>query len=411
MPLMKSRSPKAFEHNVKAEMRAGKPQPQALAISYSVKRKAPKKKASGGTVESGSRDMNMADGGMVNAKNQKRPMPDQTHDDSAMVSRNSSRKSNGEDGWTQSPTVKQAQDNNGRKVMPIKKPKMVPSNAFSTRLRDEEDDLQASAKPAPYGEQPPEHDNEMDAAMRGQGPKVEDEHSTHRKPYAKGGMASAKYNDPMEDDQPSMDEGASMAMSRNEMDADMEGSSPDMEDEHSTGRKPYAGGGKIGDALDNIHDELDMNPAHDKHTADDSEMQPEDEEEMEHHDSIAAAIMAKRDRLHAMVDSGAMDEDHAANAMAEGGRILSKGSWDTHESADQADLSRNADEDANEEDQMSFGALRKENYSESEGLAQLDNPKDSAQHGDTEEEDSENRHDMVSRIMSKMNRQRQFKAR
>ena len=40
MPLKKSSSKKAFEHNVKAEMRAGKSPKQALAIAYSVKRKA-----------------------------------------------------------------------------------------------------------------------------------------------------------------------------------------------------------------------------------------------------------------------------------------------------------------------------------------------------------------------------------
>jgi len=43
MPLIKSKSNKAFQHNVKAEMKAGKPKKQALAIAYSVKRKAKKK--------------------------------------------------------------------------------------------------------------------------------------------------------------------------------------------------------------------------------------------------------------------------------------------------------------------------------------------------------------------------------
>ena len=40
MPLKKSKSEKAFKSNVKAEMKAGKPQRQALAIAYSVKREA-----------------------------------------------------------------------------------------------------------------------------------------------------------------------------------------------------------------------------------------------------------------------------------------------------------------------------------------------------------------------------------
>lgn len=40
MPLKKSTSQKAFKSNIKAEMKAGKPVKQAVAIAYSVKRKA-----------------------------------------------------------------------------------------------------------------------------------------------------------------------------------------------------------------------------------------------------------------------------------------------------------------------------------------------------------------------------------
>jgi len=43
MPLKKSTSRKAFSENVKAEMAAGKPQKQAVAIAYSVKRRAGKR--------------------------------------------------------------------------------------------------------------------------------------------------------------------------------------------------------------------------------------------------------------------------------------------------------------------------------------------------------------------------------
>lgn len=43
MPLKKSASKKAFKSNLKAELKAGKPKKQALAISYSVQRKAKKK--------------------------------------------------------------------------------------------------------------------------------------------------------------------------------------------------------------------------------------------------------------------------------------------------------------------------------------------------------------------------------
>lgn len=43
MPLVKSSSKNAFRKNVKAEIAAGKPPKQAVAIAYSVKREAAKK--------------------------------------------------------------------------------------------------------------------------------------------------------------------------------------------------------------------------------------------------------------------------------------------------------------------------------------------------------------------------------
>lgn len=43
MPLVKSTSKEAFRKNVKAEIKAGKPQKQAVAIAYSVKRETAKK--------------------------------------------------------------------------------------------------------------------------------------------------------------------------------------------------------------------------------------------------------------------------------------------------------------------------------------------------------------------------------
>ena len=45
MPLVKSKSDAAFRKNVKADIGAGKPVKQAVAIAYSVKREAAKKPA------------------------------------------------------------------------------------------------------------------------------------------------------------------------------------------------------------------------------------------------------------------------------------------------------------------------------------------------------------------------------
>lgn len=40
MPLKKSSSQRAFVSNIKTEIKSGKPQKQAVAIAYSVKRKS-----------------------------------------------------------------------------------------------------------------------------------------------------------------------------------------------------------------------------------------------------------------------------------------------------------------------------------------------------------------------------------
>lgn len=50
MPLIKGKSEKSFKHNIEAEMNAGKPQKQSLAIAYAMKRKA-QHKASGGLTD------------------------------------------------------------------------------------------------------------------------------------------------------------------------------------------------------------------------------------------------------------------------------------------------------------------------------------------------------------------------
>jgi len=44
MPLKKGKSKKTFVENIKTEIKSGKPQKQAVAIAYSVKRKSSKRK-------------------------------------------------------------------------------------------------------------------------------------------------------------------------------------------------------------------------------------------------------------------------------------------------------------------------------------------------------------------------------
>jgi len=60
MPLVKSGSKKAFSENIRREMQAGKPQKQAVAIAYSVKRRAG---GNGGILRAASRSARRKRGG------------------------------------------------------------------------------------------------------------------------------------------------------------------------------------------------------------------------------------------------------------------------------------------------------------------------------------------------------------
>lgn len=349
MPLIQSKSKKAFSDNVSTEMDSGKPQKQALAIAYGVKRKPKRKK--------------MADGGPVSAKTESRPMPDQTANDSTMASQNASKKPLANADWTGQPTTAQAQSNNGRTVKRIKHPSMVPSDVFSTRLRDQEDDLQSSAPTGTMGEQPPKADNEEDAAKSG--PEIA---ALHMKRMAEGGMInkevsmSAAEDDGVEHPSGLEEDDDQMRPSEDEYMANhfAQGGTPMTEDMASRPDKGWgaiivrpnsggAGGGTKGLMM-----------------ADGGNIDEEDE--IEHAASVAAAIMAKR------------------KMMANGGSV---------------DLSQNADEEPNNEDQMSFNALRKENYSESEGLSDLDYDTDMSMSPEHEPVDV---HDgnMVDKIRRKM---------
>lgn len=367
MPLIPSKSKKAFSKNVETEMEHGKPQKQSLAIAFNVKRKAGKKK--------------YAEGGKVNesAASEHRPMPEEKDKDAAMVSRNSGDKAPKQDSWVGQPTTAQAQSNNGRMVKPIKRPSMVPSNAFSTRMYGEEADLEMSAKPGPYGEQPPKHDDEEGPDR--QGPSTPD---LKLKRMAKGGMINdevsmhdaeedmVEHPAGLEEDDDQMRPSEDEYMAGHFAKGGIIDQEPAREDKGWGAVILKADGGEVTKRRDSLNSE---EPIHDKEYH-------SDEEALDHHMSMAAAIMAKK------------------RMMAKGGEILSHDSIYSDDS-DQVDLSRNADEDANEEDQTSFNALRKENYSESEGLKQLDSPSDSNEDGREIEHD---KHGMLDEIRSRMKR-------
>jgi len=350
MPLMHGKSKKAFSKNVETEMESGKPQKQALAIAYSVKRK-PKK---------------MADGGPVSAKSEKRPMPETKAEDVHEVARNAAKHAiSAEADFAEE---KRPMPKKGMRTTAIKHPSMAQSPIIKAKLRDEEDQLETSEAPAAPSEQPPHEDDEMDA--KSHGPSTP---SLKMKKMATGGKVHEDSEESklrhdesdMEADlAPSEDEGDDMTLSDDELDQKRNGNRvPDMEDEHSTHRAPYAAGGEI---------------------------DPMDEEMEEHHASISAAIMAKRAKLHEMVASGAMDEDHAAeDMMAEGGEV---------------DLDLNAEEQPNEYYHANEHEALKENYDED--MHDVTQPMDSNEHADEEESESENKHDMISAIRTKMAKKR-----
>ncbi len=403
MPLSKGKSKQAFSHNVKVEMEHGKPQKQALAIAYSMKRRQKKAK-----------------GGPISAKEESRPMPNQEHND----------KHDAERTKRPHPRAEMAAEKTRPKREPIKHPRMVPSDAFSTRLYDAEGNLMGHMRPASPEEQPAKWMDEEEAKKQGFSPDMASEHSTHRKPYAKGGeiQPSDKKHpkNPFEDDHlehldPSEDEGTMYADEHDEMDQDGHGPTPQDEDdlmmaEGGTPEPEPSPSPNSKDPLKSVRDYVgkhtDGGP---KEYARGGHVSPEDEEHIEHEDSIAAAIMAKkaRERGHeaAMSDSD-IDEMvmlyDGGEIMEQSDDILSHGSMDSDDS-DQADLSRNHDEDANEEDQASWNALRRENYNSSD--LDIDNPKDAAMKGDSKEKSEEDEHDMVSAIRSKMKSKRQFSQR
>jgi hypothetical protein len=386
MPLIKGKSAKSFSKNVATEMDAGKPQKQALAIAYSVKRKSPKKMASGGELSrpdtddiicdhGGKMHCNMgcyAEGGEISASNEKRPMPDNEYDDAEMDRRNNGNKKPVDDQWTDQPTVRQA----GKlSITPLSEPKIIGGDNFSVRARkmfDDEKDLEMSDAPSSPKDQPQRDDDEEGADR--QGPKVPDmtrEHSNGRKPYAKGGDVEGMERDDeldlLNSAHPDGDHSEEPKAGYDEQNEKASSGSPDESDphtgeteadmlrRHAEERAAFAKGGNV---------KLKQS----KMTL------PMDEADDEQHDSLADAIIAKKKR----------------KKMADGGEV---------------DLEANSEEQPNNEDDLSWDAVKKEQYD----LSQLDaQPEDSNEHADERESSAENIHDndLVEQIRKRMKAKR-----
>lgn len=105
-----------------------------LAMAWNIQSKNKKKMAKGGEVDT--------------AAGEKRPMPDDKHQDSKDVSQNSGKKAPKDDSWTGKPTVKQSQRIS---ATPLSRPRIAGSDVFSVK---DELDLENSAAPASPKEEP-----------------------------------------------------------------------------------------------------------------------------------------------------------------------------------------------------------------------------------------------------------------
>lgn len=389
MPLIKSRSKKAFEHNVKAEIDAHPDKrKQDLAIAFAVQRKAGKK------------PKKMAEGGAVSAKTEKRPMPDEAHNDAMQEAHNRGMKAAHEDKWTDQPTVAQARKPS---MTRLSAPKIIGSDAFSVRNRedvDKEKDLQNSAKPmSPKSD--PKLMTPVETDEHGDDPDMPKPHTT-RKAYAKGGMINedVPFSEAEEDE---VEHPAGLESDNDQIKPSDEeimsqrfasGGSVDEEDSDMVSR-PDKGWGAIIVKPGQNNQDPDM-------MAKGGMIDGGAEEEDMMHDSIAAAIMAKRDRMKPGSDS----DDDRMQKMASGGTVESGSSTMNYADGGEVDIDENAEEQPNDYYNRNENAVLKENYDSD--MDDVSQPQDSNEHGDLREEDEENLNDMVDKIRRKIAMKRQF---
>lgn len=420
MPLMQSKSKKALSKNIETEMNSGKPQNQAIAIAYDIKRKNSRKKK-------------MAEGGIL--KKIQDWVEDTGYD-------SNKEKSNEYVNRDLNPEKAKAfvkgfegnsQYSKGGEVMKKsfkKMPKMAESSVIKARLLDDED------KYAEGGEVDRLHQGAQEA-RKYDSQKEEKGVHTPRFPYPhnKESMGESRAGYIAKSDG-GVQSNTGKKLSREDMlnDAKKEHSKK-LEEMRSMPKpklKGLAEGGKVSkedmyaevishqdkamdaeekrdEGMVRRHDKtieedrarhLASNPDKMKHHNEaemhranfeksykkykkmaeggsieqEMDMQPEEEAEMERHDSIAAAIMAKRRK------------------MAEGGQV---------------DLDENSMEQPNEFYHQNEDVVLKENYDSD--MQDMTQPMDSNEMGAQSEEDEENKHDMISTIRSRMNRNRQFK--
>lgn len=326
MPLIRSKSKKAFEENMKAEMQAGKPQNQALAIAYDMKRRAGKRK--------------MAEGGDVKSSE-------------IQAVRNKE-------------ALRRISDKGGKGVHPESYSREESHSDVGNHLK------QINSKMAP------KHKEKIIAQAKEEHKRVLSELKAMPKPkLAEGGMIKSKM-------QPRMAE-SSIIKPRLRSDIDQEAMR--QHEEHMMRSMQPEDHEQTSDAQEEqIEHDIQDDQAEMLARGGEVEMideQPMEEEQEEHHNSIAAAIMSRRKR---MAEGGLMHE---------GDEMLKEG---------EVDLDDNGREIPNQFYHQNEDEALEQNLDHD--IMDMDQPMDSNEHGDDIDSD---KHDMISQIRSKMNRQRQFK--
>lgn len=188
MPLMQSKSKKAFQSNLKTELKAGKPKDQSLAISYNIQRKNAKKK--------------MAQGGEITAKDESRPMPDQEFNDSSDASMNRGRKPLGKSDWTDDTYSEQASRSFSKPQREMDTDFVSEGESKADNSYDSEEmemEKESSSDPMDINEH---HYEDISDAKYAHGGEIEDHYDSiadhvmakMRAKYAEGGMVDLNAN-------------------------------------------------------------------------------------------------------------------------------------------------------------------------------------------------------------------------
>ena len=387
MPLIKSPSKKAVGKNIAAEIRAGKPQKQSIAIAMDVQRRSKGKKK-------------MAGGGPV-------VDPDKARQESAGFEGSNSKKARpstapAED--TRSPWEQAADPGEGDSVV------VNPSHARGGMIKAYSKGGMAYPDSTSRDATDMMHDSEANG-------NVAISAKSERRP-----MPSDITHEEME-----------MLMnhraSKQPVSSWTDHKDHDADDQNShleeAGRHSYADGGKVSDKpVSGWADERDsLDSPEDDYDSEEKSFQSisrspvegwtDQEDTADHEDhpmSIAESIMKRK----GYAQGGPIDGNKKSfypgltskKKFASGGEVddLEPFEIEGHETPEdgQADVARNAREDQNHEDDQSFNALRKENYSENEGLSKMGSPEDSNEEGDESEKNAEDEHDMVGKIRKGM---------